>query len=577
MAVNQVPGVIQPMGGKPAQPYEMYGGGPQVNLSVPVSRSDDRNAMVAANNGAAGIPQVNMQSAGPAGGAGGIPQGADGNGAGVPGMGTPVPATGTSTFGAGNNLISSQFGPGASAATQHADTLAGNAANTYAGATQKPFQSISGPDTTGVQNSYSGANNLAQSMSALPYQAVAGTDQSGTRSYMQGAGQYLNGGTLQSLTGAGQTGSFGYGGDTGAVRGQVQSQLNQALNSTPDRGALAKSNFDLLQESYAPKFEQELRGVGQRAAALGRVGAGLTTSDLGDVAQRKNEFFGQQARGLANDAAAQTLNDAGQRVGLAQGVLGQFGGLDQGAGSLNLGYQNSNNAERGAAFDRGLGLSNALFGRNTQLAGLENDLARQKRGDAVSERDAMNAANQYGNDILGQKSTAMSRYGDQQNRLGSDAYDRSVGERNASNAYDQQGFNNQRSQFGDLAGYANDLYGRDVQGRNELRGERAYQYGLSRDAQGDAIAQNQQQEGQYNTGFNQGMDLWGAGNNYDPTGAYQNAAGQAQGNANSANGNAADLFSQWAQQQALNRQDNPQELANKIRRVNIPQVDVGIQ
>lgn len=377
----------------------------------------------------------------------------------------------TQTFGTGNNLISTQINPGPSTRTQGLQGQADQALQTYGSTPMTPFQSI------------------------------APTDQTGTRSYLGTAAGQVNPSTqLYGMAGMGGTGSFGYAGDTGAVRGQLTGQLTNTLNNTPDRAKLAADAYSLIQERAQPQFEQDLRAVGQKAAALGRVGSGLTTNELGDVTTLHDRTLDQARRDLANNAASMSLSDQLNKVGAAQGVLGQLGGLDQGAGSLNLGYLNSANAERGNAFNRLYGLQNDQFGKNLQLAGIENQLAGQTRADQV-------------------------------------------GERNARQAYDNNLFDRNRSIFGDTADYANNAANWDRQNQGDLRGERNYQYGLSRDAQGDTVNQYGAQEGAYNTNFGQGADLWGLGNSYDPTGIYSQQAQNYQNQSSGALGGIGDLLS----------------------------------
>jgi hypothetical protein len=128
----------------------------------------------------------------------------------------------------------------------------------------------------------------------------------------------------------------------------------------PDRAALAESTFNRLRESTAPAFQKDLQGVGQRAAALGRLGAGMTTSDLGDVVQRREEFLGREQGRLADEAAGLTLSDR----------LGVFDARLRGSGQFT-----SEDLSRGEA-ERGLGMT------------LE-DSARRDRAESVDERERM--------------------------------------------------------------------------------------------------------------------------------------------------------------------------------------------
>lgn len=506
-------------------------------------------------------PTVNMQadtgtSQAGSGASGGVPDylraGTASNG--VPDYlrtGTP----GTTTFGAGSNLINSQFNPTPSTRTQNAQGAADTAMGAYTGYQPKPFQSMSPIDTSPTSNLYGQANQQVQGLTASPYQAVAGSDQSRTRSLLdQAAGGVNPSSTLTSLAAqGGGAGGFGYGADTTGVRSQTTGQLNTVLQNTPDRAKLAADAYALLQERAQPAYEQSLRSVGQKAAALGRVGSGLTTNELGDVATLHDRTLDQSRRQLAGDAASLTLQDQLSKLGAAQGVLGQLGGLDTSAGQLNLGYAQQNNQSRNDAFRNQFDLENARYGRLTDLAGRENQLATQGRNEQLGERDARIEAETRGNALGITKANANRTYGSDLYGLQSDAYGRAADERNAANAYDQQTFNNRRNVFGDTAGYAQQLENSDRANRDELRGERGYQYGLSRDAQGDAIDQYRAQEGQYGNDFNRALDQYTVGYGADPSALYGEQQQQAQGQADSSLGGIGDLIGAFAKSRSAGR------------------------
>lgn len=90
----------------------------------------------------------------------------------------------------------------------------------------------------------------------------------------------------------------------------------------PDRGALAAQTFQQLTDASAPQYQQDLRSVGQRAAQYGRIGSGVTTSELGDVALQRQKYLGNLAAQLATQSAGQTLAD---RQLTYQDLLGERG------------------------------------------------------------------------------------------------------------------------------------------------------------------------------------------------------------------------------------------------------------
>jgi hypothetical protein len=75
----------------------------------------------------------------------------------------------------------------------------------------------------------------------------------------------------------------------------------QGLSSAPDRAQLAAQALQLQRTMTEPQFQQDMRSVGQKAAAFGRTGAGMTTNELTDVAlaREKNlNQFGEQAASM---------------------------------------------------------------------------------------------------------------------------------------------------------------------------------------------------------------------------------------------------------------------------------------
>ena len=127
-------------------------------------------------------------------------------------------------------------------------------------------------------------------------------------------------------------------GQVDTARGQVAAQAPfqdmisedlGALRTGPSRAELASQAFNQIQEGSAPRFQGELRDVGRKAAALGRIGSGVTTSELGDVQLRRERDLDLLRRGLSTDAAGRELEDRFQQLGATQGVSGQLFGQAQ--------------------------------------------------------------------------------------------------------------------------------------------------------------------------------------------------------------------------------------------------------
>lgn len=114
--------------------------------------------------------------------------------------------------------------------------------------------------------------------------------------------------------------------DVNAARGQLDTQLG-ALQG-PDRQALAQQTFGALTSETDPAYVDALRKVNEAAAAGGRVGSGVTTSELGDVALGRQKYLGNLAKELSADAAGQSLNDRLAALSGTEGGLGTLAGLD---------------------------------------------------------------------------------------------------------------------------------------------------------------------------------------------------------------------------------------------------------
>lgn len=109
--------------------------------------------------------------------------------------------------------------------------------------------------------------------------------------------------------------------DTAASRGAMFTAL-KGLQTLPDRQQLALDALQLFDEQTDAGYQQRLREVGQRAAKLGRMGSGMTTSELSDVFVARERDRDAVKRGLANEAAGMQLDDQLSRLG-AIGALNQ--------------------------------------------------------------------------------------------------------------------------------------------------------------------------------------------------------------------------------------------------------------
>ena len=470
----------------------------------------------------------------------------------VPGAAGGAPgAGGYGSFTATDNMIGSQILPGTDSRQTTAQGYTDSAAAGLNSWTAKPFQSVNPYDPSGAYQSLAAGNTQMQGMTTAGYRPVAGTDTSGASSWLDKAGQYANPSSQsQSLAGAGGMGGFSYGAETGQSRTMGLEQLKKIMGDSPDRAKLAADSYQLLLDREAPQAAAQDRALAQKTAALGRQGSGMFNSEQMDLATARERTRDQARRELATNAAGLSLSDQLDKLNAAQGFSTAMGGLDTAAGSLNLGYQNANNAERGNAFDRSLALGDRAFSNSRAMANDRLNLAQIGRNDALTERDAMNSAEQYGNSLTQAKANANRQYGLDTYGIGRDLYGDQVSERDKSQAFDQQNFNNLRSKFGDMTGYEQMVRGNGLSDRNEARTERDYQVGQDQRAIDNAVRQRQLEDQYFNSDTRYADTLFGNGYSQNPYSAFANAGNQAAGQSSDAWGATGDLFSNWAKSRA---------------------------
>lgn len=266
--------------------------------------------------------------------------------------------------------------------------------------------------------------SLQQASTPQPFQSIATTNAAPTTGLLQQALQQA-----QSPQAA-------------QLQQQTMSGLRD-LSSAPDRATLAANALKLQRDATEPQYQQDLRAVGQKAAALGRIGSGMTTSELGDVTLQREKALGQYGAQLANDAAGQTLTDrlgvfdrtAGLQSSMAGQDLAQAGftqgnALDQ----FNVGNavrdqsvnersaesqaQNQRAALQQALLQSASGVQGQEFNQGMQTAGLEtqqqqwqNQLAQQGIQNATQQQTLQEALlNGQFNRAL-QASQAQANYG----------------------------------------------------------------------------------------------------------------------------------------------------------------------
>lgn len=96
------------------------------------------------------------------------------------------------------------------------------------------------------------------------------------------------------------------------------------LASAPDRAQLAARALALQRQMTTPAWQQDLRAAGQQAAALGRIGAGMTTNELNDITLAREKALGQYGEDAALQAAGMEMQDRLNRLGATAGYQGQI-------------------------------------------------------------------------------------------------------------------------------------------------------------------------------------------------------------------------------------------------------------
>lgn len=215
-------------------------------------------------------------------------------------------------------------------------------------------------------------------------------------------------------------GSYTPGQDTTSARSQLMQQLT-ASGSAPDRGALAGSVFDRLVRDSEPQYQSDLRAVGQKNAALGRIGSGMVTSQLADVSDSREKALASARGTLADSAAGLSLADRLAQLQATSGIVGQLGGEDRSNASVDMGLRNeardergavANNAQQGFANQSGLlsqfsNLEGQRFGQD--LTGRNEMRTERDRQDSLAQQGITNASNQVAQQDQLQNS-ALQRY-----------------------------------------------------------------------------------------------------------------------------------------------------------------------
>lgn len=432
------------------------------------------------------------------------------NGGGFGRGNTATSGNGMTPFTATNNLIGTQINPTNSRATNQAQGWTSQSGSQYNNYQLKPFQGIQ-PLSFGTETGM--LNDAQKQMQGTSYDfsganGAYGQAQSQQKAAAAGAGGYAA--QAAQLAQAGTSGGGGYSqaADTGRARELAMKGL-EGLQG-PDRVALAGDALKIMEERSQPGYEQSLRSVNQKSAAMGRRGSGVTTNELGDVTLARERELALARRDAANQAAGQTLDDRLNVVNASQGVAQGFGSLDQSGASINdaATRAGSANSLQAAGLMRGLG--NDAYGMGMDGANMSMSVG-DRYGDQARDRTG-----------LSERQSSFTR-GIANDRAGltRDVYGAARDERDTSRDDEFRTGDFLGNRFDRNAGYLNQNQGQDRANRNEMRDERDYQYGLDRDSIDDGYRQQGWEEQLRNNRYTRGLGTANLGFGAEsPAGAY---------------------------------------------------------
>lgn len=347
-------------------------------------------------------------------------------------------------------------------------------------------------------------------------------------------------------------GGLSYGPDVGQLRGALTSRL-QNLEG-PDRSQLAKEALSLYEQESEPGYQQRLRQVGQQAAAQGRIGAGMTTSELGDVTTLRERELARRRQETALRTAGETLADRLASAQAVQGGISTLGGLDQAAAQAAL---------------QGQGLQLSGLGQGADvLRGLASDQLTLARLPRTEAEEAARLGLEQGRFTSG---LAEQAFGMGRGLRGEQREDEA-----ARFGREQAELDARRGIFGDLVGYEGQEFGRAQTRADELRGERGYQTGQAQQGIENAIRQRALEDQLVSSGTGRNIDvlrnLYDLGYGSDPTEAFRYQGGVEQEAANQAFGGAGDLLSTILQQQAQRRAGAGSPSTVNFPTINLPPI-----
>ena len=334
-----------------------------------------------------------------------------------------------------------------------------------------------------------------------------------------------------------------------------------AVSRGNDRSSIARDRLSAFDARAEPRIRDQLRSVGQRAAALGRIGMGETSVE---ALRPYTDYLSQRAaleKDLAADTAAGEIEDRRAALDAARALVGEeeaFGAGRRselrGERSFETAVGESNINRRIGERDTSLGVQERNIARDLGLSAEEAALMERNLARRGSERDSATALTERNRArAVGERDTAMGLT--ERNHGREFDANRAALEMAAGLGGVEQAGNLARvNTFG---GLEDDLFGREADQREELRTERDYQSLVERQALEDAIRQQQMEWGREGDLWNRDFaeDTLAAGLN--PAGVYMGGAGLYGQAGAGAYGGAADLLGQWLARERGTRRSNP--------------------
>ncbi len=443
----------------------------------------------------------------------------------APGSRPPAPVNPNDTRG-------TMFNPTPSAATSQAQNMASQLAQNMASYQFPGFQSVGTANYGAARNYLGQAAGAVGGMNIGQYGNIAANNYS--RSYGllgQAQGMIPGGNSIRDFRGVSGPGSFDESQQSQQVRDMTMERL-KALNG-PDRGALAESNFNRLEQSSRPEWEDALRTVGQKNAALGRLGSGMVTNNLMDITAQREQYLARARGQLSDDAAARTLEDRLGVLGGHQSVYGQFGGEDRANAGMDQSMRDETRREREAGIGYDFGKSNLALQRSQATSGLAGQYAgldAARRSEQVGERDFDFNRDLASANLAGSRAGIYAGLGQAEGGFATSQYAQRANERDAGNAYGFNQFNAQHGLLNTMGGLEAQRYQQDLSGRNEQRVERDWQNTMSQQGMNNEMQRRLMEEQLYGNQFDRqlrGASTYGQmgyGNN--PSGTYLDASNQ---------------------------------------------------